>query len=310
MEFTTLGRTELKVSVVGLGCGGHSRLGTAQGKPMAHGASIVRRALELGINFIDTAAAYGTEPAVGAGIKGQRDQVVISTKAGIGSQGEFKTAAQVVTSLNESLQHLGTDYIDVFNLHGVTTSEYDYAIEQILPALKQQQAAGKIRYLGITEAFIRDPDHQMLQRALADDEFDVVMVGFNLLNPSARHTVFPVTQSSAVGTQIMFAVRRALSQPDALRELIAELVDKGIVADIDLTNPLGFVEAHPEVRSIVQAAYRFCRHEPGADVILTGTGNPDHLEANVHSILAPPLPDSVKDKLEKLFGKVDSVSGN
>ncbi|MFT7245543.1 MAG: aryl-alcohol dehydrogenase-like predicted oxidoreductase [Candidatus Azotimanducaceae bacterium] len=310
MQYTTLGRTELKVSVVGLGCGGHSRLGTAQGKSMAHGETIVRRALELGVNFIDTAAAYGTEPAVGEVIKGQRDGVVISTKAGIGHSGQLLSATQVQASLENSLHSLGTEYIDVFNLHGVTLDEYDHAIDNILPMLERQKVAGKIRYLGVTEAFIRDPAHDMLQRALVDDLFDVIMVGFNLINPSARHTVFPLTVKNNVATQIMFAVRRALSQPVALAEMVRELVQQGIVTGIDLADPLKFVRDDSQVESIVHAAYRFCRHEPGATVVLTGTGSADHLQSNVDSILSPRLPDEVLMGLEKYFGKVDSVSGN
>jgi len=277
---------------------------------MAHAATIVRRAMDLGINFIDTAAAYGTEPAVGQAIKGQRDSVVISTKASISQSGELLSADKVQASLENSLKTLGTDFIDVFNLHGVTLDEYEHAIQHILPMLKQQKLAGKIRYLGITEAFIRDPAHTMLQRALVDDHFDVIMVGFNLINPSARHTVFPLALKNNVATQIMFAVRRALSQPAALAEMVRELVQQRIVEGIDLGDPLNFVRDHHQVESIVQAAYRFCRHEPGATVVLTGTGNAEHLESNVDAILSPGLPDEVLTDLKKYFGKVDSVSGN
>ena len=98
---------------------------------------------------------------------------------------------------------------------------------------------------------------------------------------------------------------------EALRELLAGLVDEGVVdASLSSDDPLGFVAAHPDVESLVQAAYRFCRHEPGAHVILSGTGNVAHLEANVAHIQAPKLPDEVADQLEALFGSVDSVSGN
>ena len=78
----------------------------------------------------------------------------------------------------------------------------------------------------------------------------------------------------------------------------------------DARDPLGFLVEHPEVRSVVEAAYRFCRHEPGAHVILTGTGSPDHLRENVAAILAPPLPGELTARLRELFGRVDSVSGN
>src|SRR5258707_13409960 len=88
MEYTTLGRTGLRVSVAGLGCGGFSRLGLGTGKTEAHAESIVRRALALGINLLDTAAAYGTEAVVGQAIKETpRDHVVICTK-GVGPAGD------------------------------------------------------------------------------------------------------------------------------------------------------------------------------------------------------------------------------
>lgn len=310
MQTTVLGRTGLEVSVVGLGCGGHSRLGTANGASQDQAADVVRFALDHGVNFIDTAAAYRTEPAVGLGIAGRRDNVVISTKSSVSNAEGLRTGDDVVRSLERSLSVMNTDYIDVFNLHGVTLQDYDHAVEEVLPALLKQQEAGKIRYLGITERFISDPSHLMLKKALLDDYFDVVMVGFNLLNPSARHSVFPLTIEKNVATQIMFAVRRALSQPDALLELVADLVEQELVRGVDKTNPLGFVTAHPEVKSLVEAAYRFCRHEPGATVVLTGTGSTDHLAENIESILAPPLPGDVLTELEKLFGQIDSVSGN
>ena len=82
MEYGTLGRTGLEVSVAGLGCGGNSKLGLASGRSEAQAVEIVRRALDLGVNFFDTAAAYGTEAVVGEGLRGvPRDRVVISTKA-------------------------------------------------------------------------------------------------------------------------------------------------------------------------------------------------------------------------------------
>jgi len=84
MQQVRLGRTNQQVSVVGLGCGGHSRLGLAKGMDNAHAASIVRAALDLGVTFIDTARAYGTEEAVGLGLKGRRDEVFLSTKSSPG----------------------------------------------------------------------------------------------------------------------------------------------------------------------------------------------------------------------------------
>jgi aryl-alcohol dehydrogenase-like predicted oxidoreductase len=312
MQTVRLGRTNAQVSVAGLGCGGHSRLGMARGADVHHAAGVVRRALDLGVTFIDTARAYGTEAAVGEGIAGRRDQVFLSTKAGVGRDGAPITAAALTESLDGSLRRLATDHVDVFHLHGVQPDQYDHCAQVLVPEMKRQQAAGKIRFLGITEHFGSDTGHMMLPRALADDQFDVIMVGFNLVNPSARQRVFPLTRAHDVGTLIMFAVRRQLSDPAALREAVAGLVASGQVdgGQVDAADPLGFLRDQAGIGSVVEAAYRFCRHEPGADVILTGTGDVAHLEANLAAIQAPPLPADVQARLASLFGRVDSVSGN
>ena len=312
MQTVKLGRTGADVSVAGLGCGGASRLGMARGADVEQAAGVVRRAIELGVTFIDTARNYGTEEAVGAGIRGRRHEVFISTKSSAGRGERMFTAAELSESLDGSLRRLGTDHVDVFHLHGITPGQYDYCAEVLVPEMKRQQAAGKIRFLGATEQFGGDTGHKMLMRALPDDHFDVVMVGFNLLNPSARSRVFPETRKHDVGTLIMFAVRRSLSQPGALQEVVAGLIERGEVdaGKIDAADPLGFLSDRADVRSLTEASYRFCRHEPGAEVILTGTGNVKHLEANIAAIQGPPLAPDIVERLRGLFGAVDSVSGN
>lgn len=312
MQTVRLGRTGAEVSVAGLGCGGASRLGMATGADAEQAASVVRRAIELGVTFIDTARNYGTEEAVGLGIRGRRDEVFLSTKSSAGRGERMFTAPELSESLDGSLRRLGTDHVDVFHLHGITPSQYDYCAEVLVPEMKRQQAAGKIRFVGATEQFGGDTAHKMLTRALPDDHFDVIMVGFNLLNPSARARVFPETLKHAVGTLIMFAVRRSLSQPGALQEVVAGLIERGEVdaGKIDAADPLGFLRDRSDVGSLTEAAYRFCRHEPGAEVILTGTGNVEHLEANLAAIQGPPLAPEIGERLRGLFGAVDSVSGN
>jgi aryl-alcohol dehydrogenase-like predicted oxidoreductase len=314
MQTVRLGRTSAQVSVAGLGCGGHSRLGMARGADVHQAAGVVRSALDLGVSFIDTAPAYGTEEAVGKGIAGRRDQVFLSTKASPRRGGDRApiSAAELTESLEGSLRRLGTDHVDVFHLHGVPPGQYDHCAQVLVPEMKRQQAAGKIRFLGITEQFIGDTGHAMLPGALADDHFDVIMVGFNLVNPSARQRVFPLTRARDVGTLIMFAVRRQLSDPAALREAVADLNARGEVdgGQVDASDPLGFLRDHAGIGSVVEAAYRFCRHEPGAQVTLTGTGDVAHLEANLAAIQAPALPAEALERLTRLFGKVDSVSGN
>jgi aryl-alcohol dehydrogenase-like predicted oxidoreductase len=312
MQTVRLGRTGAEVSVVGLGCGGASRLGMAQGKSADHAADIVRRAIDLGVTFIDTAKNYGTEEAVGAAIRGRRDGLFLSTKSNAGRGDQLFTAAEFSESFEQSLRRLGVDHVDVYHLHGVTLAQYPHCVEVLLPELRRHQAAGKVRFLGITEQFGHDTAHQMLARALPDDHFDVVMTGFNLVNPSARRTVFPLTLKHDLGTLIMFAVRRTLSHPDALREVVGGLIADGAVdsAQVVADDPLGFLRDRSGVGSVIEAAYRFCRHESGAQVVLTGTGDASHLEHNIAAILGPPLPADILARLERMFGRVDTVSGN
>jgi len=312
MDYTTLGRTGLKVSVMGLGGGGHSRLGRQTGRTEEQSTTIVQRALELGINFIDTAEAYGTEAIVGQALRGRRrEEVVLSTKKTMHHQGTLVTTDEVRRGLEDSLRRLGVDHIEIYHLHGVSADHYDYAREQLVPVLRQMQEQGKLRFLGITEAFGRDTAHRMLARAVLDDCWDVVMVGFNILNQSARERVLAHTQRQGIGVLDMFAVRTALSQPAKLRQIIAELSQQGLIKRdaVDEDAPLGFLVRQDGAHSLVDAAYRFCRAEPGVHVVLSGTGNVQHLEENVASILRPPLPASDRRRLMEIFAGVDTVSG-
>jgi len=314
MEYTTLGRTGLKVSVAGLGCGGPSRLGLRNNADSEAGAvALVRQAIELGVNFLDTAQSYGTEPVVGKAIAElPREELVISTKKTLPPADRGNPEDEVVKGLDQSLKLIGTDYIDIYHLHGVEPKDYVFAKERLMPAMRRLRDQGKIRFIGVTEGFATDSAHRMLQESLREDMWDVVMVGFNLLNPSARKNVFPLTASNRVGVLNMFAVRRALSQADRLRSLCGELLQKGMIprGAVDADDPLGFLLEEGVAATLPEAAYRFCRHEPAVDVVLTGTGNPEHLKANIEAILKPALPQQTLGRLEKVFGELDSLTAN
>src|ERR1700722_19604579 len=113
MQYTTLGRTRLRVGVAGLGTGGFSRMGLKSGKTEDEAARLILEAVDLGINFIDTAPPYGTEGVVGRALKSiPRDSVVIATKAFIHRNNEWSTPERVIASLDNSLRLMGTDYVD------------------------------------------------------------------------------------------------------------------------------------------------------------------------------------------------------
>jgi aryl-alcohol dehydrogenase-like predicted oxidoreductase len=138
------------------------------------------------------------------------------------------------------------------------------------------------------------------------------MVGFNMLNVSAAKRVFPLARQKGVGVLNMFAVRRGLSQTETLKGICAELLRSGQIPAnrINPEDPLDFVLDESDAASLPEAAYRFCRHQPGVDVVLTGTGNMEHLKANVDAILKPPLPATVLKRLDDLFGSLEHLTGN
>jgi aryl-alcohol dehydrogenase-like predicted oxidoreductase len=304
MDYTTLGRTGLKVSVAGLGCGGFSRLGLKTGLTEEQSAGLIHEAVGLGVNFIDTAPGYGTEGVVGKALKTiSRDQVVVATKTYV-RRGEWATPEHVVASLDASLRVMGTDYIDVFNLHGVLADEYKYAVETIAPVLLEQKAKGKIRHVGITENPIPEHTNQMLKLAIRDSVWEVFMVGFHMMHQGARTNVFPTTQAKGIGTLLMFAVRSIFADPPRVARELRELAAKGLVEKWlgETDDPLGFLVHEGGAANMTEAAYRYVRHEPGVDVVLFGTGSAAHLRANVASLLKPPLPEADRAKLNALFG--------
>jgi len=306
----------LEVSAAGLGTGGYSRLGIAE-HGLQHAAMIVRTAFEHGINYFDTAPLYQTEEAVALGLKGiPREQYVLSTKFAYRNMREMFTAQRFEQALDESLKSLGTDYIDVYSFHGVIPADYERVIDLLLPALQKARRQGKIRFPGITEMFgsqfYSDTSHGMLKKALADDLFDIAMVGYNMINPSAAKTILPMAMEKNVGVQCMYAVRKALADPAQLRADIKTILDKKQAdpALMALYGTLDFLVDEGAAGSVVEAAYRFCGNAPGIHVTLTGTGSAMHLIDNIKAINTPALPEDILRRLDALFGNVDCVCGD
>ena len=310
MEFTTLGRTGLKVSVAGLGCGGSSRLGLTAGHSETHCVGIIRHAVGLGVNLIDTAKFYGTEHVVGAALKSiARDSIIVATKQKVTQGKSLISASEVVAGLDNSLKVLGTDYVDIFYFHTVLPEAYEYVASEVVPALLREKEKGKFRFLGITEMPPRDSRHEALQLALKDNYWDVMMFAFHMLNQNARKRIFPDTLSRNIGTMIMFAVRSLFSTPGRLQKDISALAAEGKVPAwlADKSQPLDFLLHEGGAQNIIEAAYRYARHEPGANVTLFGTSNLAHVESNIKAILSPPLPSADIQKLNELFGDLEGV---
>ena len=314
MQQTTLGRTGLQVSVAGLGCGGHSRLGQSYGATEAESVAVIHCALDLGISLIDTAQVYGTESIVGKALRGHRDDVVLSTKALPTHQDRPLKPTRLRRSVEKSLRRLGTDRIDLFFVHGMQVRDLHHTREVLVPELLALKDDRLVRHLAASEAFASDNGHESLGQSLdaGDDWYDVLMVGHNPFNPSARDRVFPATEERDIGVLVMFAVRKSLASSEGVRRVVEGMVQRGDLgaAALDAGDPLAFLLDQSGAGSYAEAAYRFARHEPGCHVVLTGTGSVDHLAQNVAAINGPPLSLEHQKRLQELFGHIDNVSGD
>lgn len=314
MEYRRLGRTDLQVSAVGLGTGGPSLMGQRTHGSIEDAQSVVRRALDRGVTYFDTAYGYrDSELWLGNALKGvPRDDYVLATKYRYADfeTGAMATPDELRAAIDQRLARLGVDTIDVLQIHGLMPAAYDAVIEAHLPVLREAQAAGKLRFLGVTERFFEDPRHETLQRALQDDHFDTMMVGYNLLAQSAERTVIPQAAAKDVGVIIMVAVRVALSRAERLCEVVADLKARGLLAAnaVDDDDPLGWL-VHGDVTSIPSAAYKFVLGPPGISTVLSGTANVDHLDANIEAVLGPQLPAADRERLVQTFGHLEEALG-
>ena len=316
MEYRRFGRTDLQVSLVGLGTGGPSQLGQKSGVEEADAHRVVHRALDLGVNLIDTAANYGDSEAIlGRALADTpRDRYVLCTKFSPARRTEqgfaFRSAEELVSSCEQSLANLGTDHIDVFQVHGVVPETYAHVRDVLVPAMQRLKEQGKVRFLGLTESFATDHQREALRLALADDLFDTLLVGYNFLTPGPEDDVFPQARQQDVGVMIMCAVRRRIGRPADLEGLVHELKERGELPDsVPDHRPLDWL-FHDDVRSVTDAAYKFAAGHPAVASVLTGTASQAHLEANVAAILGTPLDAADRQRLKYLFGSIGRKLGD
>jgi aryl-alcohol dehydrogenase-like predicted oxidoreductase len=309
LEQRVLGRTGLKVTTMGLGAGGKSRAGLSNGEDQA--TLIVRRALELGVNLVDTAESYGTEPAVAKALREvPRELVILSTKLSYRTSERLRTDEQLHQAIDDRLGRLNTDYIDILHLHGVRAYDYGEVRSRFVPIMERAREDGKIRFLAISEQFGGDTGHIMLQQAVNDECWDVMMVGIHLLNHSACPRVIEPAKKRGIGLLAMFAVRGAMRSETVLREYLTKQVEAGKTK----LNPEQVCQEIAEIveeagaSSLPDLAYRFVRDATGMDTVLVGTGNVQHLESNVETFRRAPLPQSLHKRLMSIAGDEDTIT--
>jgi aryl-alcohol dehydrogenase-like predicted oxidoreductase len=232
MQYRPLGRTGLVVSAIGLGCAPMMSLSLEAGE------QLVRRALDWGINYIDTARDYGeTEVMVGRALVGQREHVYLSTKTGA------RKRDQAWRSIEESLQRLQTSYVDNCHLHALEQGEDlearlgpGGALEALIEAREQ----GLVRHIGCTSHTSRT-----LLQALQRFDFGTILVPLNMVEREPLAELIPLCRQRGVGVTIMKPVATGLLPARlALRWLLNQPVDTIVpgattIEEVDLDAEVG-----------------------------------------------------------------------
>ncbi len=322
MERRKLGRTGLEVSLLTFGCGAVGGLMT-KGDP-ADQMRAVRRALELGVNFFDTAPLYGngaSETNVGRIFGELKPDVVLGTKVNIPPEGKADIAKAIDASLEASLKRLGRDHVDLLQLHnsivtGVPGIARDLTVDQVLgevaPHFERLKAAGKIRFCGITAI----GETAALHRVVDSKAFDTAQVVFNMLNPSAGGPVtanYPGqdyghllarTRAAGMGAIIIRVLAGgALSGSEARHPLgMAEVAPIGsgqdYAADVARARRFAPVAAEVGAQGPVEMGIRFVASHPDVSTLQVGIATVDEFEGGAQAVLKGALPAAALAKIK------------
>ena len=283
-----LGKTGLRVSVIGLGTMVHA----GHFGPMKDEESLgaIETALELGVNFIDTSDAYGagySETLLGNALKGRRDKVILATKGGNVMTGPNRGQRvfepdYISRVMDESLQRLGTDYIDLYQLHNPTVEVIEKG--EVWSVLERAKQAGKIRHYGVS---INSMEEGIA--AVKDGRAETIQVEYNLLAQEPAEKIFLLAEQANVGIIARVPLRRGIltgkmSLADETRfqgEDVRARSFKGeaFAKELAKADQLRFL-VHGEVRTFVQAALAFCIAHPAVSITIPGARNSAQMGEN------------------------------
>jgi aryl-alcohol dehydrogenase-like predicted oxidoreductase len=320
MNRRALGRTGLQVAALGFGCGMVGGLLVRGEYPAMRRA--VARAIELGLNYFDTAPLYGdgqSEVNLGAILRELRADVVVGTKVRVAPHDLDRVGPAIVESVEASLRRLGRDSVDLFQLHNPITLERRPKSASLTPddmpvafgAFEALHRQGKIRFWGITALGDTEALHQVVNAG----GFHTLQTVYNLLNPSAGHQVradFPyqdyrrLIDRAAANRIGVIAIRvlagGALSgttdrHPIAMRGVTPLATGRDYAEDTARARQFDGLIADGTVGSLIEAAIRFAIGKREISTAMVGTSSVEQLEQAVAAANRGPLPAQALERL-------------
>lgn len=295
MLYRTLGRTGLEVSEVGLG----TSKGLVEKISKEEGERLIVRALELGVNFIDTSRTYGkgeAEARVGAAIKGQRERVYVCTKCGHYPDTETGfTRKGILQAMDASLKRLGTDYVDVYLLHSPKAAQLEPGSEAI-ETLVELKERGRAHFIG---ASLDWPDE--LWQGLERDEFDVLEISYNIAELYPEEGFFEACQKKQVG----LVIKEPLAVANFYRKEPFPRWRSYLWERLQYYEFLRDESRMPAT----EIALRFVLSSPYIHTAIQATSNIEHLEFNCGLSDGKALPEDIRDKVRECYRQAVNRAG-
>ena len=300
MQYRTLGRTGIQVSPYALGT---LMFATSMGNDPGDSARIIHKAIDAGINVVDTADAYGdSEEVVGKALEGRRDDVVLATKFGrpIGQDPNRQGASRrwIVAAVEGSLRRLRTDHIDLYQLH---RPDPDTDIEETLAALTDLIRSGKVRAIGASQtpaADIVEAQWVAERRGLA--RFHTEQPAYSILSRGVEREILPTVQRHGMGSLVWGPLAQGLltgRNPGDLRRagLARHLSDARRLGVVEQLQPLAADAGLP----MTHLAMAFTIAHPGVTCALLGARTEAHLD-DLLAGLDVTLSDDVLDRIDEI----------
>jgi len=323
MELREFGRTGLKLSILGFGCGAVGGL-MVRGSPSDQDQA-VGKALDAGINYFDTAVQYGdgeSEKNLGRILASRKPQgIAVGTKVRIPSERFGAIEAVVTESIDASLRRLQMDRVDIFHLHNpitLTGGGESLSVAQVrdsvLPAFEKLRQAGKTRFIGITAVGDTAALHQIIDLGA----FHSAQVSYNMLNPSAAEPLppnypaqdwgllFDHTQKAGVGVVGIRVLAAGALSGVTERHPTASPPPAPIGSahdyESDLQRGLRLMPMVTEgyASTLAEAATRFAITHPAMGTILVGMATIAEFDASLAAVLKGPLPPAALKRLAEL----------